>query len=103
MQFDPTFPILPPMLHRRITLFLLLATLCRAEAPTPTPVPVDQYKDKIRLACVGDSITYGAGTKNPKTDSYPAQLSRLLGDKWLVQNFGVSGATMLRNGDKPWH
>jgi acyl-CoA thioesterase I len=56
----------------------------------------------IRLACVGDSITAGAGTKTPETQSYPAQLSQMLGEKWRVYNFGVSGATLLQHGDKPY-
>lgn len=58
----------------------------------------------IKVACVGDSITAGSGTKNRFTDSYPAQLGNMLGDGWHVRNFGVGGATMLRQGDKPhWH
>nr|NIP84097.1 hypothetical protein [Planctomycetales bacterium] len=34
--------------------------------------------------------------------SYPAQLARLLGDGWQVANFGVSGATLLKRGDRPY-
>jgi lysophospholipase L1-like esterase len=56
--------------------------------------------EPIRVACVGDSITKGVGTT--KGNAYPAQLGRMLGDKWLVQNFGVSGATLLKHGDKPY-
>lgn len=55
---------------------------------------------KVRIACVGDSITQGVGAKAP--DSYPAQLQRLLGDGYEVKNFGNSGSTMLRSGDKPY-
>ncbi len=60
------------------------------------------YKETIRVACIGDSITFGSGIKVRDRDSYPAQLGRMLGEKWQVRNFGVSGATMLRNGDKPY-
>ncbi|MFP4095501.1 MAG: GDSL-type esterase/lipase family protein [Cyclobacteriaceae bacterium] len=56
----------------------------------------------IKVACVGDSITYGSSIENREENSYPAQLQKLLGDGWEVQNFGVSGATMLKNGDKPY-
>jgi acyl-CoA thioesterase I len=56
----------------------------------------------IRLACVGDSITAGAGTTNRETQSYPAQLGRMLGEKWHVENFGVGGATLLKHGNKPY-
>jgi lysophospholipase L1-like esterase len=64
------------------------------------PVPVQDYQPPIRLACVGDSITAGVGAG--KGWAYPAQLARMLGDKWDVQNFGVSGSTMLKNGDRPY-
>lgn len=51
---------------------------------------------KVRVACVGDSITVGVGTANPNVESYPAQLGKLLGDKYEVRNFGHSGATALK-------
>jgi lysophospholipase L1-like esterase len=54
----------------------------------------------LRLACVGDSITAGVGAA--KDWSYPAQLQRMLGPGYDVRNFGVSGATLLRNGDRPY-
>ena len=57
---------------------------------------------KIRVACVGDSITYGAAVKDRKTNCYPMVLGRLLGDGYEVRNFGVNGATLLKKGDKPY-
>ena len=57
------------------------------------------------VACVGDSITYGSGISNRDYNSYPAQLNRMLqkfDNQWQTQNFGVSGATLLRNADKPY-
>lgn len=50
----------------------------------------------IKVACVGDSITFGAGLANWVTESYPAFLGRLLGKGYEVKNFGVSGRTALR-------
>ncbi|OHB73009.1 MAG: hypothetical protein A2Z25_09805 [Planctomycetes bacterium RBG_16_55_9] len=61
--------------------------------------------DAKLVACVGDSITYGSGIADRAKDSYPAQLGRLLREfdpQWQTQNFGVSGATLLRKGDKPY-
>lgn len=55
-----------------------------------------------KVACVGDSITFGAGIKNRGLNNYPAQLGRVLGDKYEVRNFGVNGATMLKKGNKPY-
>ena len=52
----------------------------------------------IRVACIGDSMTEGVGTDDFSTQSYPAQLQTLLGREYVVGNFGVSCATMLRNG-----
>ncbi|CAN5911274.1 hypothetical protein BH11VER1_BH11VER1_13700 [soil metagenome] len=57
--------------------------------------------EKIKVACVGDSITAGAGVKDPK-NRYPTQLGELLGADYDVRNFGNSGATMLDDGDKPY-
>ncbi len=37
-----------------------------------------------------------------QTMSYPAQLQYWMGNDYDVQNFGVSGATMLRKGDRPY-
>jgi lysophospholipase L1-like esterase len=56
----------------------------------------------VKIACVGNSITYGSGIENREKMSYPAQLQSWLGSKYIVRNFGVSGATMIRNGDKPY-
>ncbi|MFT5129323.1 MAG: lysophospholipase L1-like esterase/predicted esterase [Rhodothermales bacterium] len=57
--------------------------------------------EKIRVACVGDSITFGAGIKDRKNMAYPVQLGTLLGDGYEVRNYGVSARTMLRKGDHP--
>ena len=61
-----------------------------------------KYLSPVKVACIGNSITYGSGIPDRPRDSYPAQLGRLLGDRWIVRNFGVSGRTMLKNGDFPY-
>jgi len=66
------------------------------------PIRVEDYRETIRIACIGDSITFGASIKNRDRDCYPAQLGRMLGEKWQVRNFGVSGATLLKKGDLPY-
>lgn len=55
-----------------------------------------------KVACVGNSITYGYTIVNRDSMSYPAQLGRLLGAQWEVRNFGVNGATLLKHGDNPY-
>jgi lysophospholipase L1-like esterase len=57
------------------------------------------YQGTIRVACVGDSITFGAGVENREHNCYPVVLGKLLGSRFDVRNFGVSGATLLKNGD----
>ena len=57
------------------------------------------YDETIRIACVGDSITYGSAIKDREKNNYPTILGRSLGHKFEVRNFGVSGATLLKKGD----
>lgn len=60
---------------------------------------------EIRIAFIGNSITYGSGLASPETDCYPSQLQVMLndvyGDTCVVGNYAVSGRTLLRNGDYP--
>jgi beta-galactosidase len=56
----------------------------------------------ITVACVGDSITAGYGLTNAGTQSYPAQLQTLLGGGYTVNNYGYSGATVLKSSDNPY-
>ncbi|WP_099370760.1 GDSL-type esterase/lipase family protein [Sphingobacterium sp. 1.A.5] len=55
---------------------------------------------KKRVACIGDSVTKGYNLANGK--SYPAQLQELLGEGFLVGNFGKNGATLLEKGHNPY-
>ncbi len=61
-----------------------------------------QAAEKIKVACVGNSITYGYTLDNRERDAYPSQLQRLLGDSYIVGNFGKSGATLLEKGHRPY-
>lgn len=61
-----------------------------------------QSHSPIRLAVVGASIAVGYGTPDHERDSYPSQLSGMLGTNWLVRNFGVSGTTLIHSGDSPY-
>lgn len=60
-------------------------------------------QEKTKIACIGNSITYGAGIRDRGNDSYPSVLNRLLGtDKYEIRNFGVSARTLLSKGDHPY-
>ena len=56
----------------------------------------------IRVACVGDSITFGHGTEPRSEHNYPYLLQQHLGNKWQVKNFGVSGSIVHNIGDLPY-
>lgn len=59
--------------------------------------PASSASSKVKVACVGNSITEGN-----MGGVYPTQLQTLLGSKYQVENDGVSGTTMLKKGDKPY-
>jgi len=56
----------------------------------------------VRIACVGDSITWGAGVDDPSQSSYPAVLQKLMGDGYEVRNFGMGGRVVSNTGDYPY-
>ena len=64
-----------------VTIFAMAHCVCAAE--------------KVRVACIGDSITYGLGLADRERESYPAQLQKMLDEKfpgkYEVRNFGNSG------------
>jgi lysophospholipase L1-like esterase len=84
---------------RLFSMAVLLAGFT-ALARGATPLDPANFSAPIKVACVGDSIAQGAGAS--PGHAYPDQLQALLGPKWMVKNFGVSGRTLLRKGDYPW-
>lgn len=99
-------PILDPMLTfarsagiRLLPVLLaLLVTGCLMSRPRAS-IPAPAFQGRTRVACVGDSITAGSGLADPGNAAYPAVLGKLLGSAYEVRNFGVSGATLLKDGD----
>jgi len=57
---------------------------------------------QIKVACVGDSITYGHGIQNWPKNNYPVLLQGLLGDGYHVNSYGVSGRAVQDNSDQPY-
>ena len=74
---------------------LLIIALCLC-------VCSSQAAEKIKVACVGNSVTYGYGLQDREHDSYPVRLQQMLGEGYEVQNFGHSGATLLYKGHRPY-
>ena len=56
----------------------------------------------IKIACVGDSITWGFTILSRSKYSYPAVLQRLCGDAAKVENFGLNDATARLESDRPY-
>ena len=69
------------------------------------PIKQAGYAQKkvVKVACIGNSVTFGYGHKNPAQTSYPAVLQSMLGNSYVVGNFGHSGATLLRQGHNPYY
>lgn len=55
-----------------------------------------QQNRKVRVSCMGDSITFGLMATSGE-HSYPSNLQRMLGDNYCVSNFGRSGATVIND------
>ncbi len=66
-------------------------------APIP-PAPLGA----IKVACIGDSITYGSKLRYRAQNCYPSQLEALLGEGYAVRNFGVNGRSLQKSGDRPY-
>lgn len=54
-------------------------------APWNPPARAAEAGEPVRVACVGDSITYGFTSSNAALHSYPSQLQNLLGDGYIIQ------------------
>lgn len=68
-----------------------------------TLLSISLSAEKIKVACVGDSITFGAALPDRARTCYPNFLQEMLGhEKYEVKNFGVNGSTLLDKGDRPY-
>ena len=56
----------------------------------------------IRVACIGDSITWGFTLLNPWKQSYPALLREKLGTDYEVRNYGYNDAAARFDADTPY-
>lgn len=57
---------------------------------------------KKTVACIGDSITFGAGVRGKRELTWEYHLENLLGSGYQVLNYGISGRTLLSTGDYPY-
>lgn len=63
---------------------------------------VKVQKGKKHIACLGDSITFGAGVGGDPSRTWEVLWNRKIGEDWQVLNYGVNGRTMQSAGDYPY-
>lgn len=67
------------------------------------PVAPKVNTNKKHIACIGDSITFGNGVWPLQNRfSYPACLNNYVKNEYQVLNYGLSGRTLLNEGDQPY-
>jgi lysophospholipase L1-like esterase len=92
--------MLAPMIKYFSVLFLTLLVSSRIFSQDDANSATQNHL--VKIVFVGASITHGVGVDNMKQDAYPAQLQTMLGPKYKVDNYGVSGCTMQRKGNLPY-
>lgn len=68
-----------------------------AVPPTPEILP-----GKTHIACLGDSITFGAGVMGQRDLTWEHFLNQILGNGYQVINYGISGRTLQDEGNYPY-
>ncbi|MBQ9286048.1 MAG: sialate O-acetylesterase [Bacteroidaceae bacterium] len=84
-----------------VVVFFSLSTLPTSASRAKKP------EAPLRVACVGNSVTYGYGLRHRESDAYPVRLQQMLDERYganrfEVGNFGRSGATLLNKGHRPY-
>lgn len=57
---------------------------------------------QIKIACIGDSITYGMRVKNRRGNCYPSLLQKMLGEGYNVRNFGLNNRNVMLESPYPY-
>lgn len=91
------FLFLTTMNNIRISMACIVALFISASALNAKPITAP-----VKVACVGNSVTYGYGLQNREREAYPVRLQEMLGENFEVRNFGHSGSTLLYKGHRPY-
>lgn len=73
------------------------AEALRAAQTELTAFDVAAEKDLIKVACIGDSITYGTNSSDESIYSYPVYLQRLLGYDYYVEKYGAPSHSLIES------
>lgn len=88
--------------HKIRTICVIISLIKRwGDYMAKLPIARKDFKG-IRIACVGDSLTYGTTLLKRKRDCYPSRLQRILGEDYDVLNMGFAGHTVNPYCDKYW-
>ena len=96
------------MMAGLLTAGLLTGASCPLSAATAKAKTKKQKTAApLRVACVGNSVTYGYGLSDREHTSYPVRLQEMLDARYgtgrfEVSNFGHSGSTLLYKGHRPY-
>ena len=66
------------------------------------PKTPKRLEGKRYIACIGDSITFGAGVRGKKEETWEYFLNELLSETYQVLNYGLSARTLQDEGDYPY-
>ena len=62
-------------------------------------------QQKLKVACIGDELTFGTAVENREDNCYPVQLQKYMEQaekKYRIGNFGVEGAAVQKKSKKPY-
>ena len=90
------------MTTKRFAALLMLCLLLLGLVFTALHYNTAPAPGQIRLACVGDSITYGLGALKLPEGSYPSRLAPLLGRDYHVANFGAVAFAVQSDSNYPY-
>ncbi len=85
------------------TVTVLLAAAAFFSCGHITASIIDRSKSEHTIACIGDSITWGAGVYSTReTEAWPVLLQNETDNTYTVQNYAFPGKTLLSTGDNPY-
>lgn len=90
-----------PIVAALVVAILAIAFFWGTLIPSYRPLHEAKAGD-VRVACVGDSITYGTLVFGWPFKTYPETLGKKLGDGYTVNNYGYPGACAQEDSDKPY-
>ena len=86
----------------RVFAMLICLAMCLSLLPAGVVSAADE---PIKIACIGDSITYGHNPadwgRTQIQNNWPTVLGQTLGDGYEVRNFGQNGITLSKSGGTP--